>query len=176
MTRVGEIFRDSLVKRLRKGLDSNANAFIVNYSRMAGPKINDFRKSLKKAGASVIVSKNSIARIALKDIQQESLTTDLSDQTAFVLSNGDSAEISKILVKFSKDFENLKVKGGLLEGRALKGDDVKRLAELPSRPVLQAQLLGIIQAPISRLMNAMNAKSRDLLSILKQLSEKRGGS
>jgi large subunit ribosomal protein L10 len=79
------------------------------------------------------------------------------------------------LVDFVKGFEGVIVQGGLLQGRILEQEDVKRLSELPTREILLAKLLSVIQSPLNRLAMALNAKTRELLSILKQLSEKKGG-
>lgn len=176
MTRVGQLFREQLSKNLKDGLNNKKSVFILSYSRMKGLSLSNLRKDLKKAGADVFVAKNAITRLALKDLKHDALIDKVSDQTAVVLSDADSVEVSKVLVKFAKEFENLKVQGGLLEGRILEQGDVKKLSDLPSKEVLYAQLLGILQAPVSRLLGAMNGKSRELLSILKQYSEKKGGS
>ena len=67
------------------------------------------------------------------------------------------------------------IAGGLLEGKELNKNDVKKLSDLPSREVLLSMLLSTIQSPLTRLAGALNAKTRDLISVLKQLSEKKGG-
>lgn len=175
MKRIGQVYREGLVNRISDGLSKNPSIFLLSFSRMNGPKLNDLRKTLKKAGAEVLVSRNAIANIALKEFKQEGLGEKISGQTAFVWSTGDSAELSKILIKFTKDSENIVVQGGLLDGSVLNQSDVKKLSDLPSKNVLLSQLLSIIQAPATRIAGALNAKSRDLLSILKQLSEKKGG-
>ncbi|MCA9407901.1 MAG: 50S ribosomal protein L10 [Candidatus Omnitrophica bacterium] len=175
MTRVGQIFREKLVSDIKEGLDKKSTAFLLSYAQLSGAKSSEIRKKLSDAGADVYVSKNCLARIALKDLQQEDLAQKVSGQTAFVWSDKDSVEIAKILVEFSKENENVTIPGGLVEGKTINQDDVKRLSELPSRDVLLSQLLATIQAPVTRLMGALNAKSRELLSILKQLSEKKGG-
>jgi large subunit ribosomal protein L10 len=175
MTRVGQVFRKQFVDDLTEDLENSSNAFLLSYSKLNGNAIGDLRKNLQKAGARMVVSKNRIAGLVLRNMGKEALAGAIKDQTAFVVSDQDSADISKILVNYAKGFELLRVKGGLLEGRVLNEAEVQRLSDLPPRGVLRAQLLGIIQAPITRLMGAMNAKTRDLLSILKQYSEKRGG-
>lgn len=175
MKRVGQIFRENLVDQIKGGIDKNTAVFVLNYSNLASPTLSNLRKNLSETGAEVIVSKNSLARVALEDLKQNKLAERLVGQTAFVWSSTDSVAISKILVKFAKECETFKVQGGLLEGRLLESDDIAKLSELPSREVLLANLLGTIQAPLTRLACALNAKSRDLLSILKQLSEKKGG-
>ena len=177
MTRVGQVYRGKLKDNLRQAVSDNQNVFILSYTRLSAPRISDLRRTLKKAGAQVFVSKNSLARIALKDLKHDTLAERVIGQTAFIWTNKDSAEISKILVKFAKEAgESAKLKGGLVSAQVIAEGDIKRLSELPSREVLLSQLLATIQAPLTRLAYVLNAKSIDVLSILKQLSEKKGGS
>ena len=175
MTRVGQLYRERLVTVCREGIEKNDNLFLVSYTKINSAKIGDLRKNLKQAGAKVSVNVNSLSRRALKDLKYDDLAGRVSGQTAFIWSNADVAAVSKILVDFAKGCETFVIQGGLLSGRVLKKEDVKTISELPSREVLLAQLLGMLQAPVSRLLGAFNAKSRDLLSILKQLSEQKGG-
>ena len=121
------------------------------------------------------VSKNSIAQKALKELKQDKLAERVVGQTAFIWSNADSVAVSKVLIKFIKDRERVTVPAGIFEGKILEQEDIKRLSELPSREVLLSMLLSTIQAPLTRLAGALNAKTREVLSILKQLSEKKGG-
>ena len=175
MKKIGQLFRENLVDQVKSGVDKNKNIFIFSYSNVSSFQLGELRKKLKLAGADVYVSKNAIAQIALKNLKQDILAERIKGQTAFVWSSADSAQISKILVGFAKECEHVKLQGGLLEGKILEQNDIKRLSDLPSREVLLAQLLGTIQAPVTRLMYCLNAKSQDLLSILKQYSEKKGG-
>ncbi|MGE0269021.1 MAG: 50S ribosomal protein L10 [Candidatus Omnitrophota bacterium] len=175
MKRVGQIYRAEFNNRIRKGIEDNQSIFILSFSNLSSITLSNLRKNLQKSGASMFVSKNSIAQNALKELKFDGLVNRVAKQTAFVWSNSDSAAVSKILIDFSKDLDHVDVKGGLLDGRVLIDTDVKRLSELPPREVLLAMLLGTIQAPVSQLIGALNAKSRELLSILKQYSEKKGG-
>ncbi|VAX37207.1 LSU ribosomal protein L10p (P0) [hydrothermal vent metagenome] len=175
MKKVGKIFREGLVNRIKNDVQQSDGVFLLSYSCLSSSKLTDFRKNLYSAGASVNVAKNSIARIALKDLEYSELAEKVSDQTAFVYTKEEAPKISKILIEFADDCEGVDIQGGVLDGKILEKTDVKRLSELPSKEVLLAMLLGTIQAPVTQLLGALNAKSRDLLSILKQLSEKKGG-
>lgn len=175
MKKVGQLFRENLVNQVTEGIDKNSSVFVFNYSRVSSFQLGELRKKMKQAGADVYVSKNAIAQIALKNLKHDVLAERINGQTAFVWGSADSAQISKILVGFAKECEHVKLQGGLLDGKILEQNDIKRLSDLPSREVLLGQLLGTIQAPITRLMYCLNAKSIDLLSILKQYSEKKGG-
>lgn len=175
MGKVGTIFREGLLKSVKDGVAENKGTFVVSYSSLTAGQMDALRQNLKTLGSKVYVSKNRIAKLALTEVDCAELAEGIADQTAFVWTNDDMAAVSKALVKFEKDFETVSIRGGILDGGILRGPDVKRLADLPSKEVLQAQLLGVIVAPITRLAGALNAKSRELLSILKQLSEKKGG-
>ncbi len=175
MEKVGQIFRHGLLKSVKEGISGNQGTFLISYSSLNAAQMDVLRKCMKDLGVKVFVSKNRIAKIALKELNYGELAEGIKDQTAFAWTNEDAAAVSKALVKFSKDIEGVQIRGGLLDGAALKQGDVQRLADLPAKEVLQAQLLATIIAPLNRLVGALNAKTKDLLSILKQLSEKKGG-
>ena len=175
MKKVGQIYREGLANRIKNKASESQSVFLISYSHLSGSKMNDLRKSLKQVGADVFVSRNSIALRALKELNQEGFASRLKGQTAFIWSKADSAEISKVLYKFIKECETVKLQAGLLEGRLLESEDIKRLSELPSRTVLLSMLLGAIQSPLTQLAYVLNAKTQELLSILKQISEQKGG-
>lgn len=172
--RIGEIFRQKMATSVKEGVEKKQSAFVVTYRGLSSAKINVLRKDLKRKKASMLVSKSSIARIALKEANYETLANTIKGQMALVLSDADATEVSKILVKFAKDFEGFTVEGGVLNGSVLSGDEVKKFSDLPSREVLLAKFIGTLQAPVTRFASALNAKTRDFASILKQKSEKGG--
>jgi len=176
MEKVGRLLRSRLVDAIKDGVQNKSNTFLFTYSAISAAQFNDLRKDLKRAGADMFVSRNRLARLALQATGQEKLSDSLEGQTAFVWFDADAVAVSKLLADFSKKCEGFRIRGGVVDGSYLNQTDVDRLASLPSLKVLQAQLLQMMLAPMTRLASALNAKSRDLLSILKQLSEKKGGS
>ncbi|MCK5178183.1 MAG: 50S ribosomal protein L10 [Candidatus Omnitrophica bacterium] len=175
MKKVGLLYRETLVDQIKKGVTDNDNVFLLSYSQVSGLQMSNLRKDLKQTGANVCATKNSVARLALAEVEHEDLSQKVSGQTALVWGGADPSEIAKILMDFIKTSENVVVQGGLLQGRALEQEDIKKLSELPSRDVLLSMLFAAIQSPLTRFAGALNAKTRDLLSVLKQLSEKKGG-
>ncbi len=173
MKKVGRIFRESLINKIKEDVNNNTSIFIINYSKLSGVQFSDFRRNLKQVGVRVQVVRNTMAKRAFREENYEELVNKVEGSTALVYGNADSVEISKILVKFAKECEGFVVRGGLLEKKILNEEDVQRLSELPSKDVLLSMLLGTIQSPLTRLASALNAKTRELLSILKQLSEKK---
>ena len=175
MGKVGKVIRETLVSNIKEKVEHSQMTFIVSYTAVSSARLGVLRKSLKKIGAQVHVSKNRIAQIALKELKQQQLADEIKGQTAFVWTDADAVAVSKALVNFTKECGTAKIQGGLLAGAFLAQNDVQRLSDLPSREVLLSRVLGVMVAPVQRLFGALNGKSRDLLSIMKQLSEKKGG-
>ena len=175
MKKAGTIFRENTVTHIKDGIENRNNTFMVSYTKISGPTMNTLRKGLKAVGADFYVSRNSVAELALKDMKFGRLAEKINGQTAFIWSDSDSVTVSKTLIKFQKEFQGLVIQGGLLDGAILEKTDVERLSNLPSKKVLVAQFLGVLQSPVTRLAVVLNAKTRDLLSILKQVSEQKGG-
>jgi large subunit ribosomal protein L10 len=171
MMKVGALYRQRMVDSVRTGVSKKSSTFVVSYIGIPSSKMNILRKDLKRKKAEVLVSKTSVARIALKEANYENLAGRIEGQMALILSNADASEVSKVLVKFAKDCEGFVVRGGVLDGAFLTEDQVRTLSDLPSREVLLAKLLGTMSAPLSRFAGALNAKTRDLMSILKQKSD-----
>jgi len=173
MERGGKLYRESLVTSIKDQVANKQNTFLLSYTRLSAAKMNNLRKNLRNNDAEVFVSRNRLAQIALKEVEQEKLADLITGQTAFVWSDGDAVNISKTLMKFAKECEGFTVAGGLVEGNILEKADIQRMSDLPSREVLLSQLLATIVAPVTRFAGLLNAKTRDLLSILNQLSEKK---
>ncbi len=131
MATVGRMIRENMVNRLKDGMEKHPSVFVVSYTKLSSGKMDEFRKSLKRAKAKIYVSRNTIARKALKDLSLDKLNDKINGQMAFIFSDADSAEISKTLTKFVKECEGILVKGGLFQGEILEGKDIARLAELP---------------------------------------------
>ncbi|MDZ4242435.1 MAG: 50S ribosomal protein L10, partial [Candidatus Omnitrophota bacterium] len=169
MEKIGKLFRKSIANQIKDGVQKNKASFVVSFSGISAPQMNSIRKDFKKIGAQVSVTRNRIAALTLKELHQEQMAEGIARQTAFVWSNADSVEVSKALMKLLKAYENVKLHGGLVDGAQLGFDEVKRLSDLPSREVLLSTLLQVMLSPVTQLASDMNAKTRDLLSILKQL-------
>ncbi|MCX5681862.1 MAG: 50S ribosomal protein L10 [Candidatus Omnitrophica bacterium] len=172
MKKVGQLIREGIADKIRQNVKDHGTTFLVSYTKMSSPKMNNFRKVLSAVGAKVYVSKNRIAQKALQSLEFEQMSEKIKNQIAFVWSNKDSSEVAKVLMRLTKDVEGLNVQGGVLDGKAVEQADVKRLSDLPSREVLLTMLAQTIQSPLVRLAGALSGKTRDLIYILKQLSEK----
>ena len=171
MIKVGTLYRQTMAKSVKEGVEKKSSTFVVSYRGISSAKMNNLRKDLKRKKAEVLVSKSSVARIALKEAKCEDLAGTIEGQMALIQSNAVASEVSKVLVNFAKSYEGFIVRGGVLDGAFLTQDQVKTLSDLPSREVLLAKLMGTMNAPLTRFAGGLNAKTRDLMSILKQKSD-----
>ena len=171
MIKVGTLYRQRMASSVKEGVEKKSSTFVVSYRGISSAKMNILRKDLKRKKAEVLVSKTSVARKALQAAKQDSLAATIEGQMALILSNADASEVSKVLVNFAKSYEGFVVRGGVLDGAFLTEAEVKTLSDLPPREVLLAKLMGTMSAPLTRFAGALNGKTRELISILKQKSD-----
>ena len=162
---------DSLVGLLNK---SNA-VFITEYRGLTVKKISDCRKRIREAGGEMKVCKNTLMRIALTEAGITQAPEFDSGPNGYVLSYGDVASVAKAIRDFSKEKGNeaLIVKGAILEGKILSKEQVFALADLPSREVLIAQVVGTIAAPLRGLVTVLSGPARGLVTCLSQIKDKK---
>lgn len=175
MKKVGKIFRDKIVDKIKDGVTKQQASILVNYDKISSGDLSSLRKTLQRNKAKMYSSRNSLVKVALKGTEMSRLAEDLKGMTAFVWTDADASAVSKLLVKFAEKNETFAIRGGVFQKSILRKEDIKRLADLPAKEVLLAQLLGTLQSPMTRLARTLNGKTTELILILKQLSEKRGG-
>jgi len=127
-------------------------AIVTEYRGLTVGQMAELRREIYGAEGEYKVIKNTLVRLALKDGTYASLEPLLKGPNGWVFAYQDPITLSKALVKFSEQFELLKIKGGVLDGEFLEPTKVKDLATMPSRPELQAKLLALMQAPATQLV------------------------
>ncbi len=162
---------DSLVELLNK---SNA-VFITEYRGLTVKKISDCRKRIREAGGEMKVCKNTLMRIAFTEAGITQASEFDSGPNGYVLSYGDAASVAKAIRDFSKEKGNeaLVVKAAVLDGKILSKEQVFALADLPSKEVLIAQVVGTIAAPLRGLVTVLSGPSRGLVTCLSQIKDKK---
>jgi len=113
-----------------------------------------------------------VKKAAAKAGYPEKLGDALTGQSAVVTGDQDVCAAAKVMKTFAKEFEKPKVKAGVLDGNLLSAEGIQSLADLPSKEVLQATLLGVLQAPASKLVRLLNEPAASLARVLKAKSEK----
>lgn len=156
--------------------DMIGNADYVYFISYTGLTVKDFtvlRNQLADQNAVCHVLKNTLIKKAAENLKIEGLEAiDLTKGTALVAGKGDCSAAAKILSEFGKKNDKVTAKGGYMDGAILSPAEVGSLADLPSKPVLQAMLLGVLQAPSRNLVSVLNAKAASILNVLNAYKEK----
>src|ERR1017187_1339873 len=152
----------------------NASPFfiVVNYRGLKVAHLTELRKRLVQAGAEVHVVKNSIFRVAAKEAGVGDLNGALTGQMAVVTGKKDISAAAKALKNFAAEFDKLKFKFGYLNNQRLEEAAIVALADLPSLDVLRARLLGLLNAPATKLVILLNTPATQLAQVIKAKSEK----
>ncbi|MFN2541435.1 MAG: 50S ribosomal protein L10 [Chthoniobacterales bacterium] len=162
----------SIVSDISEKLNRTAFVLVTDYQRM---KVNDFgelRNRLATAGAEMHVVKNNFLKRAMADSGLPDVPEQLVGQTAVITGEKDLAPIAKILKTFASEFKLAALKMGVVDRAVLSRSDLEQLADLPSREVLQAQLLGLLLSPATKLVRLLNEPASALARLLKAKADK----
>jgi large subunit ribosomal protein L10 len=163
-----------LVEEVSEHLGKSDYVYLADFSRVTVAAISTLRKSLRRDGAECHIVKNSILRLALKEVGYEDLGSECFEgHTAIIVGGVDPSGVAKILFKFSKDNEEkMGVKGGALSKHPLATSEIKALSELPSLEVLRAQVLALFNAPAQQLVRVLNAVPQGVVNVLQARAKK----
>ena len=153
---------------------SNAGAvWVVDYCGLTVKEVQELRRSVREAGASMKVYKNTLVHIALEDAELPTLDDMLNGPSAFVSAGSDVAAAAKAVKEFAKSNENLQIKGGLMEGKAVTAAEVEAIASLPSREELLAHIAAAINGVAKALAVCVNGVPQGLAQVTKAVADQK---
>jgi len=161
------------VEEIKGDLDKSKVIVLTDYRGLTVAQISNLRRILREEGVKYRVVKNTLTRLAVRDVGLDNLVQYLDGPTAIAYGYDDPVLPVKLLVKFAKENDNLTIKGGALEKNVLNEGELRRISELPSREVLLAKTLGCLQAPIAGLLSVLNGNIRNLVYVLSAVKEKK---
>jgi large subunit ribosomal protein L10 len=165
--------RQATVESLTELLKGSPNVFVTDFSGLNVLRMTELRRRLRGAGVEYVVVKNTLAQRAFAANGVHALDEHLAGPTGLVLSGTDAMAGAKVLTDFAREFEKPAIKIGLVDGRPVTPEQVKRLADLPPREVLLAQLAGYIQAPMAQFAGVMNGLLYQMVGALEALRAQR---
>jgi large subunit ribosomal protein L10 len=164
----------SIVSELSEALKRSPFVLVTDYRGMKVTDFSELRSRLAPAGAEVHVVKNNFLKLAMADSGFPEVDDQLAGQTAVVTGEADVAPVAKIFKRFATDFKLAALRVGFVDRAVLSTAELETLAELPTREILQAQLLGLLLSPATRLVRLFNEPGAALARLLNAKAEKEG--
>jgi len=165
MSNVDRAQKRELVTKLNEQWKSSGVLVVAHYKGMTVAQMTDFRKRVKEAGGVVKVTKNRLAKLALQGTDVESVADLLKGQTCVAYS-ADPISAAKVSVKYAKENDKLVILGGAMGKARLDGAGVQALADLPSLDELRGRLVGLLQAPASKIARIVKEPGGMLARVL----------
>ena len=165
-----------IVEELSKKISEAKSVFLTDFTGLNVQEISELRRSLKGASVEYQVVKNTLARLSVKSAGYDDLLEFLDGPTALAFGTDDPAAPARIMKEFRKSNEKLKFKACLFDGVLLGVDRIDEIANLPTKEVLLARLLGSLNSPLTNLVCSLNGILTQLVTVIdavkKQTEEK----
>lgn len=162
-------------KQLAETIKASGSIYFAGFQGLKFVELADLRAQLRPHKGGCRVVKNSLLEHALKQAGIEGAAKEITaGPNAVVLGKTDDpVGVAKVLVKFAKDFPNLKLKAAYVGGKWLAGGDVQKLSQIGSRPEVLAKLAGVLYSSVAQSAGVLAAPIRDFVLVLKALEDKK---
>ena len=168
-----KISKHKLREKLTEKFKESNSAIVAEYRGMKVGELTELRSILRKSGAEFKVLKNRVAKKAAEGSEISILQGDLKGPSGIIILRGDAAAGTKAAFEFQKDHPNFIVKAGLLDRQRLTTAQLKVVAELPSKEVLLARIIGTLVAPHRSLLGVLSGVPRQLVTVLNAIKDKK---
>lgn len=161
------------VAEIKELLANSKCTILVDFCGLTVAQDTALRRKMREAGVHYNVVKNTLLRIAAQEAGIEGLEPVLEHNTAIAVAPEDPVAVAKIVCDFAKENKELKIKIGVLDGKAISVEEIKALASLPPKEVLIAKMLGSMNAPISGLVNVLQGTIRNVVYALEAVRKQK---
>ncbi len=165
--------KEALVEELNDKFQRAVAVTLVNFPGLKVSEVNELRSKLRDVQGEMKVAKNTLLRLAVKGTEGEALLDYFNGPNAAVFAYEDPVAVAKVLVEFGKDHEALKLRTGILNGKIVDASSLEALSKLPSREVLLGQLLSVLIATPTNLVQVLAGIPRKLLYALRAIEEQK---
>ncbi|MDO5307828.1 MAG: 50S ribosomal protein L10 [bacterium] len=156
-------FKNDKVSLIKEKIDKAQVAIVTDYKGLTVEEITKLRRSLQKDGGDYMVTKNTLAKIAIKGTPYEVLADSMKGPIAIAFGFEDQVAPAKALSNFIKEVKKGEILAAAMDGNLLSASEAKALANLPSKAELYAKMLGCINSPASGIANSVNAVMSSLV-------------
>ena len=150
-------FKQDKVSLIKEKIDKAQVAIVTEYKGYSVEEITNLRRALQKEEGDYMVTKNTLAKLAVKDTPYEVLTETFKGPIAIAFGFGDQVAPAKVLSKFIKDAKKGEIIAAALDGKLLSAEEAKALATIPSKEEIYAKMLGCVNSPATGIVGSINA-------------------
>ena len=168
--------KTQMVESLGADLAQSSNAILFAFAGLKVPEVTELRRQVRGTQSKYLVVKNTLALRATKGTPLESVAEHFKGATAVAYNRDNAVALAKVLTTFAKTNPNLVFKAAVIEGRAVAAEEIKIIAELPSREELVSKLLFVMQSPMRRLATVLNGPVRNLVGVMSQIADQKSKS
>lgn len=168
--------KEQLVESYSEGLAKAPHVFLVDYKGVTVTEVSELRRKIREVGGQYEVVKNRLVLRAIGGEALEGLKDDFQGPTAVAFCGDDPVGLAKAVTDFAKDVPAIELKGGLLEGQLVAAEEVKEIAQMPSREELLTKLVFLLQSPVSSFVKTLAALPRQFVVVLEQIRQQKESS
>jgi large subunit ribosomal protein L10 len=166
--------KEARVEILKKRLESKTVVLLGDFTGMDVETATEMRQRFREASVEYAVVKNSLARLAAEQVGLTELVEFMKGPNGFVMTEGDAANAAKIMVEFEKAKKTPQIKTGIIDSVIVSASEIRRIAELPSREELLAQIAAGFQAPVAGLARLLHELTRKLVATIDAVAKQKG--
>jgi large subunit ribosomal protein L10 len=167
-----KVRKQEIVSELEKLFEGSSLAIVADTSGITVAEITQLRRRLDKDNAKCRIAKNTLVKIATKDSEFASIDSLAKGPSAFLLAQDEPAAVAKTAVNFFKEIKKGEIRGGVFEGKQISANDIKGLAELPSKDVLLSSIMGGLDSGARGIAGIFEGLIRDIALLTEEVAKK----
>ncbi len=158
--------KEEMVASIRSGLENAKSVILASHTGIDVNTVNELRAEFRANDVEYRVVKNTLAKLAIRDTEMETIAELFKGPTAIAYSEEDAVSPAKVIKEFAKEFDEYEVRGGYLDGKALDAEGVEQLAEMPTKDEMRAKVLRLFEAVPTKFVRLLNAAPSDFVQVL----------
>jgi large subunit ribosomal protein L10 len=169
---ISKELKEVLVDQYKNVISENSAVILTSNSGLSVKEMEGLRKNIREVGGEFLVVKNTLVKRAFDETDTPMPEGGLEGTTAIGATTEDVIGLAKAIVDLSREVDTFKIKGAIIDGDVVETAQIRMLADLPPLPVLQSQLLSVLQAPAAKVAGVLNGSVRQVVTVIKAYAEK----
>ena len=169
---ISKELKEVLVDQYKNVISENSAVILTSNTGLSVKEMEGLRINIREVGGEFLVVKNTLVKRAFDETDTPMPEGGLDGPTAIGATTEDVIGLAKAIVDLSRKVDTFKIKGAIIDGDVVETAQIRILADLPALPVLQSQLLSVLQAPATKVAGVLNGSVRQVVAVIKAYAEK----